>query len=49
MIAGIGNDIVRIVRIEQALQRHGDAFARKVLGDLRGRVVGVVGARRFRA
>lgn len=34
MIAGIGNDIVRIVRIEQALQRHGDAFARKVLGDL---------------
>ena len=34
MIIGIGNDIVRIVRIQAALQRHGDAFARKVLGDL---------------
>jgi holo-[acyl-carrier protein] synthase len=32
MIVGIGTDIIRIERIEQALQRHGDRFAEKVLG-----------------
>ncbi|MFA6015408.1 MAG: holo-ACP synthase [Gallionellaceae bacterium] len=31
MIAGIGTDIVSVVRIEAALARHGAAFARKIL------------------
>jgi holo-[acyl-carrier protein] synthase len=31
MIAGIGTDIVRIDRIQKALGRRGDAFARRVL------------------
>lgn len=31
-IAGIGLDLVRIDRIEQALARHGDRFAEKILG-----------------
>lgn len=32
MIYGIGTDIIRIPRIEQALTRHGERFAEKVLG-----------------
>jgi holo-[acyl-carrier protein] synthase len=32
MIVGIGTDIIRIARIEEALRRHGDRFAEKVLG-----------------
>lgn len=32
MIYGIGTDIIRIDRIEQALSRHGDRFAEKILG-----------------
>ncbi|CAM3742026.1 holo-ACP synthase [Bordetella bronchialis] len=32
-IAGIGLDLIRIDRIEKALQRHGDRFARKILGE----------------
>ena len=31
-IAGIGMDLLRIDRIERALQRHGDRFAEKILG-----------------
>jgi holo-[acyl-carrier protein] synthase len=33
MIFGIGTDIVEVSRIEQALERHGDAFARRILTD----------------
>jgi holo-[acyl-carrier protein] synthase len=32
MIYGIGTDIIRIPRIEAALERNGDRFAEKVLG-----------------
>ena len=32
MIYGIGTDIIRIPRVEQALARHGERFAEKVLG-----------------
>jgi len=32
MIYGIGTDICQIVRIEQALARHGGRFAEKILG-----------------
>jgi holo-[acyl-carrier protein] synthase len=32
VIYGIGTDIIRIPRIEQALARHGERFAEKVLG-----------------
>jgi holo-[acyl-carrier protein] synthase len=32
MIYGIGTDICRIPRIAQALERHGDRFAQKILG-----------------
>lgn len=31
-IAGIGMDLVRIDRIDRALDRHGDRFAEKILG-----------------
>lgn len=31
MIIGIGTDLVEIPRIEQALARHGERFARKIL------------------
>ncbi|MDD5058579.1 MAG: holo-ACP synthase [Sideroxydans sp.] len=31
MIFGIGTDIVAVARIEAAMQRHGDAFAKKIL------------------
>lgn len=31
MIFGIGTDIVRIERMQQALQRHGDKFAERIL------------------
>ncbi|OIP16550.1 MAG: holo-ACP synthase [Betaproteobacteria bacterium CG2_30_59_46] len=31
MIYGIGTDIVAVGRIEQALKRHGDRFARRIL------------------
>ena len=33
-IAGIGMDLLRIDRIERALERHGDRFAEKILGCL---------------
>lgn len=33
MISGIGTDIVEVSRIEDALERHGDAFARRLLTD----------------
>ncbi len=33
MIHGIGTDIVSIPRIRKALERHGEAFARKILTD----------------
>ena len=32
MIYGIGTDICKIPRIEAALERHGERFARKILG-----------------
>ncbi|WP_420475257.1 holo-ACP synthase [Noviherbaspirillum sp. ST9] len=32
MIYGIGTDIIQISRIEEALVRHGDRFAEKILG-----------------
>ncbi|GAC1407870.1 MAG: holo-ACP synthase [Burkholderiaceae bacterium] len=32
MIFGIGTDIIRIARIEAALERHGERFAQKILG-----------------
>lgn len=32
MIFGIGTDIIRIQRIEAALERNGDRFAEKILG-----------------
>jgi holo-[acyl-carrier protein] synthase len=32
VIYGIGTDIIRIPRVEQALARHGERFAEKVLG-----------------
>ncbi len=31
MIFGIGTDIVAVARIEAAIERHGDAFAHKIL------------------
>ncbi|WP_025918103.1 holo-ACP synthase [Herminiimonas sp. CN] len=34
MIFGIGTDIIRIQRIEAALQRNGERFAEKILGPL---------------
>ncbi len=33
MIYGVGTDIVEVARIERALQRGGDRFAKKILGD----------------
>ncbi len=33
MIFGIGVDIVQIERIQQAMDRHGDKFAKKILGE----------------
>ena len=32
MIYGIGTDICKIPRIEAALERHGERFAKKILG-----------------
>ena len=32
MIYGIGTDICKIARIEAALERHGERFAKKILG-----------------
>jgi holo-[acyl-carrier protein] synthase len=32
MIYGVGTDICRIPRIAEALERHGDRFAQKILG-----------------
>lgn len=34
MIFGIGTDIIRIQRIEEALKRNGERFAEKILGPL---------------
>jgi holo-[acyl-carrier protein] synthase len=31
MIYGIGTDVVEVLRIEQALNRHGEAFAKRIL------------------
>ncbi|TNC99431.1 MAG: holo-acyl-carrier protein synthase [Gallionellaceae bacterium] len=31
MIFGIGTDIISVARIETAIQRHGDAFAKRIL------------------
>jgi len=33
VIYGVGTDIVEVARIERALQRGGDRFAKKILGD----------------
>lgn len=33
MIAGVGTDLCAIERIRSALSRHGERFARKILGD----------------
>jgi holo-[acyl-carrier protein] synthase len=33
MIYGIGTDIVRIARMQQSLDKHGDRFARRILTD----------------
>lgn len=33
MIQGIGTDICDVRRIDEALQRHGDRFARRILSD----------------
>lgn len=32
-IAGIGTDLIRIARIEQALARHGQRFVQRILGE----------------
>ncbi len=32
-IAGIGTDLIRIERIEKALQRHGERFVQRILGE----------------
>jgi holo-[acyl-carrier protein] synthase len=45
MIFGIGTDVCDIRRIEHALQRHGERFARRVLGDAE---IGTFRARRAR-
>ncbi len=34
MIHGIGVDIVQLSRIDDAMQRHGDKFAQKILADV---------------
>lgn len=33
MIVGIGTDIVSVARIEAAMERHGEAFPRKILSE----------------
>jgi holo-[acyl-carrier protein] synthase len=33
MIFGIGTDIISVTRIEAAVQRHGDAFAKRILSE----------------
>ena len=33
MIYGIGTDIVSVARMQQALERHGDQFAERILGE----------------
>lgn len=45
MIFGIGQDAVEIARIAEALERHGDRFARRILGP---RELAVFEARRKR-
>ena len=45
-IAGIGIDLLRVDRIAAALERHGDRFAEKILGDAE---LAVFHARRARA
>lgn len=32
MIVGIGSDIARVARFETAMQRHGERFAKRILG-----------------
>jgi holo-[acyl-carrier protein] synthase len=32
-IAGIGTDLLRVARIERAYRRHGERFARRILGE----------------
>lgn len=32
-IAGIGTDVIRVARIEQAYERQGERFARRILGE----------------
>ncbi len=32
MIVGIGSDIARVARFRQALERHGERFAERILG-----------------
>ena len=34
MIIGIGTDIARVARFERAMARHGERFARRLLGEL---------------
>lgn len=34
MIIGIGSDIARVARFETALERHGERFARRLLGEV---------------
>ena len=33
MVYGIGIDLVRIVRMDRAIERHGDRFAQRILAD----------------
>lgn len=33
MIIGIGTDLARVARFEQAMERHGERFARRLLGE----------------
>jgi len=33
MISGIGIDLVEIERMQHALERHGDRFAKRILAD----------------
>ena len=33
MIFGVGTDVVEIVRVQQALERWGERFARKILNE----------------
>ncbi len=45
MIAGLGTDLVEMARIRAAFERHGDRFARRILGPSEYRIWSERGAR----